>query len=454
MRIIAVALAALGGGAAGGSLACANVGDPPGGPPITTPPVVVEVRPESGAVVPDWKGAAIIRFDDVIDEMASAPSSGGGPAGLGRYVLLSPVAGPVKVGWHRSSISIEPKEGWKPGRVYHLQLLPGIVDLRHNTRKQGLTIVFSTGPAIPTAGLNGAAVLWVEQRALTPGLIRAVPVGDTVGYFALTDSAGRFRLDAIPPGHYVVFAINDLNNNRQRDRREPYDSSLVTLDTSASVTFWAFVHDTVGPRGRGADPIDSLAFRVNLTQPLDPTAPLDTARVRVVALPDSTPVAITAILTQSRYDSLVARERAVADSLRRAADTTAKGDTTRRDTTAQARRDTAQVSRAGAGRRAPAGGRDTAAHVDTSGLRRLLSQRPAPTDRIVIRVDKPLLGGRHYLARVRGLRSLSGVNGDAQAVLSVPKAAPPPPSPAHPFPPRPKAAARDTTRVRRDSTKP
>src|SRR5256885_4567397 len=201
MRLIAVALAALAGG--GGGLACANLGDRPGGPPDTTPPVVVEVRPGSGAVVPDLRGAAVIRFDDVIDEMAGSPAAGGGPAGLGRYVLLSPVAGAVKVGWHRSSISIEPKEGWKPGRVYHLHLLPGIVDLRRNVRKQGLTIIFSTGPTIPTASLAGTAVLWVEQRALAQGLIRAVPLADTVGYLALTDSVGRFRLDAIPPGRYI-----------------------------------------------------------------------------------------------------------------------------------------------------------------------------------------------------------------------------------------------------------
>src|SRR3989454_12352449 len=106
MRLIAVALAALAGG--GGGLACANLGDPPGGPPDTTPPVVVEVRPESGAVVPDLKGAAVIRVDDVIDEMAGSPAPGGGPVGLGRYQLLSPIARAQKVGWHRSAISLQP----------------------------------------------------------------------------------------------------------------------------------------------------------------------------------------------------------------------------------------------------------------------------------------------------------------------------------------------------------
>jgi hypothetical protein len=431
--------------------ACANMGDPPGGPPDTTPPAVLAARPESGAVVPGVKGAAVVQFDAVIDEMASGGGStaGGAIAGLGRYVLLSPVAGEVKVGWHRSSISVEPKEGWKPGRIYHLQLLAGIADLRRNIRKQSQSFIFSTGPAIPSANLSGATVLWIEQRALTQGLIWAKHLPDTVGYLALTDSAGRFRIDAVPPGRYVVYAIQDQNGNRRRDPREAYDSALVTADTGSaperSATLWAFVHDTLGPRGRGAEPIDSLAFRVNFTLPLDPASRLDTSRVRLVALPDSTPVPVTAVLSQAKYDSLVARERAVTDSLKRAADTT------HRDTSARARPPGARGDTIGgrgappsaAGQRAPAAARGTPSPAaDTSALRKLLSQRPIPTDRIVIRVGKPLVPNTRYHILVRGLRNLNGVIGDAQAVLTVPK--PPPP-------PRPKPAARDTTRAPRDT---
>src|SRR5256885_1362493 len=95
---------------------------------------------------------------------------------------------------------------------------------------------------------------------------------------------------------------------------------------------WTFVHDSAGPRLRTADLLDSTSLRLSFSQPLDPATPLDSARVRVFALPDSTPVAVTAVLTPAAYDSLTARESARADSLRRAADTTAK-----RDTTAQAR---------------------------------------------------------------------------------------------------------------------
>ena len=64
-------------GLACGAIACANVEPPPGGPPDTAPPQVMAVRPESGAVVRDFRQDAEIRFDEVVDEMASGtPGSG------------------------------------------------------------------------------------------------------------------------------------------------------------------------------------------------------------------------------------------------------------------------------------------------------------------------------------------------------------------------------------------
>ena len=117
------------------------MGDPPGGPPDVAPPSIVTVRPESGAVAPDWKDDAVIQFDEVIDEMAGS-SGGGGIAGIGRQIVLSPVQGDVRVSWGRTRITVKPKEGWKAGRVYHLELLPGIVDLRRNTLKTGRLIIF------------------------------------------------------------------------------------------------------------------------------------------------------------------------------------------------------------------------------------------------------------------------------------------------------------------------
>ncbi|MGH7570157.1 MAG: Ig-like domain-containing protein [Gemmatimonadales bacterium] len=396
-------------------VACANVEAPPGGPPDTAPPAIMRVVPESGAVVPALKDPAVIQFDEVIEELpagAGGPSPGAGVSGLARQVLLSPVAGEVDVSWRRSAIRIKPKEGWKRGRVYRLELQPGIADLRRNRLDSGRVVIFSTGPPLPSARVTGTALAWVEQRPLARAVIRAVLRPDTLAYLALADSGGAFTLAGIPAGEYIVYALSDPNGNRRRDRREAYDSSLVRVDSSASVVLWTFVHDSVGPRAIQAEAIDSLTFRLVFSQALDPRAPLDTGRVRVVALPDSTPVPVALVLPPKQYDSLAARERAKADSV------------------APAKRPAAPP--------AP----DTGARrPDTSAMRRLLAARPVPSDRVVVRVLQPLKPEAKYLIRVTGATNLNGVAADGQVVLTMPKRPPPP-------------APRDTTKTPRDTTPP
>jgi hypothetical protein len=391
--------------------ACAQTGDPPGGPPRTTPPAILRTVPESAAIVPDFRGDAIIQFDEVIDEAPGSSSAGGAITGLAQKIVLSPVVGDVKVSWHRQAIHVAPKEGWKPNRIYHLEVLPGIADLRRNVTKTGKTIVFSTNGPLPAAALAGTALAWVEQRVLPQAVIRAALLPDTAAYITLTDSSGHFRLQNIPPGRYQVWAIQDQNNNRRLDRREAFDTVTVAVDSTAEVLLWAFVHDTVGPRVRTVEPVDSITLRVSFTQRLDPARPPDTAAVRVFALPDTTPMGVRALYRPAQFDSLQARARAVADSLKRLQDTTARRDTSR------ARPHPTPPAAAAAG--APTRRDTTAAKVDTTRARRLLSQRPAPYDQIVIETVRPLTPGAKYLVVVHAT-GLSGVAGDGRGVVEVP----------------------------------
>jgi hypothetical protein len=223
--------------------------------------------------------------------------------------------------------------------------------------------------------------------------------------------------------------VADQNGNRLRDRREAYDSTLVTLDSTATVVLWTFAHDTIGPRLRLAEPVDSVTARLTFSQPLDPSRPPDSLGVRVLSLPDSTPLSVRALLTPADYDSLIARERAAADSIR------AARDTTRRDTTARparpdtarrpARRDTVATpaARPKVGPARPAPG-DVPA-PDTS-LRVILRQRPVPYDKLVLRLDTLFVPGEKYYVEVRGARNLNGATADGHAVLVIPKRTPPP----------------------------
>ena len=315
--------------------------------------------------------------------------------------------------------------------------------LRHNVSKDRRVIVFSTGPAIPRATISGMAVQWVEQKALTGGLIRAVPLPDTIAYLTQTDSSGAFTLQQLPPGRYAVFAVVDQNSNRLRDRREPYDSTVITLDSSATVVLWAFAHDTTGPRLRQVDALDSSAMRLTFSQPLEPALRLDSLRVRVRVLPDSAPVRVAGLFTAEDYDSLKARERAAADSIRAAKDTTAPRaprDTTGRDTS---KAPPSPAPRAPSGRPGRPGAQpQQTEQQDTAAMRLVLRQRPVPQDKLILRVDTTLAPGGRYFVEVLGTRNLNGARGEGHAVLVVPKPKPAP------------SAPQDSARAKPDTTPP
>jgi hypothetical protein len=292
--------------------------------------------------------------------------------------------------------------------------------------KRGATIIFSTGPALPHAALSGTVLQWVEQRAVARAVIRAALLPDTVAYVTLADSGGAFSLTGIPPGRYRIYAIQDQNTNRQLDARESFDSATVTLDSTRSTLFWAFTHDTIGPRLQNAEPVDSLTFRLQFSSQLDPYHVLDTTRVRLFALPDTAPAALLGVWTATRFDSIQTQERNIADSLRRAKDTTAHG---------ALKREPTPPPRGAVGARPVVAKVDTGAvRVDTARIRLLLRQRPVPTDRWVARAGRKLIPGEKYLVRVRGATNLSGVAADGQAVLTIPVPKVPP-------------AHRDTTRA-------
>ncbi len=433
-QVTGLLLVALLAGAWEASGGCASIGTPPGGPPDSAPPHIVHMQPESGAVVPNFHGDAVIQFDETVEEMASGGGGGGGggaTGGLAKQVLLSPVAGPVNVSWHRSSVTVKPKEGWKR-RVYRLEILPGFTDLRRNRSDSAKTVLFTTGPAIGHARIGGIALKWIEQTIMVRALIEAVPLPDSVGYLTLADSGGQFNLQNLAPGHYIVYATSDDNGDRRRSPREAYDSTLVTLDSSSNVALFAFPHDTVPPRPRAATFVDSITVRAEFSQALDPTTPLDTTQLKVVQLPDSMPVAVAQVLTQQQYDSLTKTMQQKAESAGAAA--------IKHDTAAAPNiRPTvpppppppppgpppaARPEPPSRGPRRAAARAQPRQPVDTALVRRLLAQRPIPSDKIIIRLAHPLKPETRYIVVIAGATNLLGKKGHGDVGFTVPKPVP------------------------------
>ena len=379
------------------------MGPPPGGPPDKVAPRLVSTSPESLGVYPDFKGSVDFQFDETLSE-GGTPSLGTGTSELERVVLLSPTTNVPEVGWHRSRLSVKPREGWRPNRVYRVELLPGVKDIRNNAEDSTVVVTFTTGAPIPTHRLAGRVIDWTTRQPGRGALIRAELLPDTLPYLILADSAGRYDLEPLPGGRYLVLAIGDQNHNRRLESRELFDSLSIDEGTTEVPALWLQPHDTVPPRIQSITVEDSTAATVEFSGPLDPYSPPPFAAFRLVALPDSVEVEGASLVSKAAEDSLRARQRAEAE----------KADTTRAKAPAptQPFRPAPPPSRPAKGAKAVA--------PDTAGLAALLAERPALQTRLVVRVPTAFAPGKKYALEITALRGLGGAVGNVRGGLAVP----------------------------------
>jgi hypothetical protein len=345
--------------------ACASPGMPPGGPVDTEAPEIVKIVPDS-AKTGTTPPAVIFRFNEVVSERPSGASS------LSALFLISPRDGEPRVNWNREEIEIKPRRGWKKNTAYTITLLPGLSDLRGNTRNTGAVTMFSTGSTIPSSRIAGILYNWAEGRIIPRnGIVQAWPRSDTtLVYVTATDSAGAFVIGTLPPGEYVVRGISDDNNNRGLDRREPWDTVGVSLRDSAQANIYAFVHDSLGARLQTVTLRDSVTIDLVFDAPIAIAQPITPAEVTVRA-PDSTSLAVVSI---------------------------------------------------------------TAPPPDTSAAARALG-RPVPPRTLTVKLIRPVLPKTTYRVRVSRITSLAGITRTGDASLMVPATLPSPPAQTKNTPP-------------------
>lgn len=375
-------------------LGCAKIEPPPGGPPDTRPPGLAAALPESLAVLPDFSGEVEFLFNETVSE-GNSPNMGIGTGDLEQLVILSPTERVPKVRWKRSRVTVQPAEGWQPDRVYRVQLLPGVMDIRRNRTDTGTVVTFTTGAPIPTLHLTGRVWDWTTARPAIGALVEAVLLPDSLRYRMLSDSTGRFDLGPLPAGSWVVFAGIDQNRNRKLDPREAWDSASVPADSAAVRELWVFPHDTIGPRIARTAVLDSVTATITFNQPLAPGQRFGPPAVRALQLPDSVASEVLSLLPKAQHDSAYPRAAAPADTGARP----------------KAPADTVAPPRAPAAPQKPP--------TDT-----LRPAREALETALLLRVREPWKAGAIYLIEVDSVRNPNGATSDTRGPLEIPKAKP------------------------------
>jgi len=379
---------------------CANIQAPPGGPPDKTPPTLASVFPDSLAVIPDFKGSVEFRFDEVISE-GSSPNTGRGTGDLEKLVILSPTNRFPDVSWHRRRITVHPAEGWKPNRVYRVELLPGISDVRQNRSKVERVVTFTTGAELPRDTLTGRVFDWKAGNPAVAALVEAILQPDSLPYRTLADSAGQFSLGPIPKGEYLVYGVLDQNRNFRRDLREAFDTVRIKSESlkAAKTELYAFVHDTLPPRILQITQMDSVTASVSFVTSLDPYQKLDSSAASVRKLPDSTVVPVVALILR---------------------DTTLGGGGG--EPMLQRRRDTTAVPKPPDTLVAPRPPDSLFGRIrGAAGFGRPAMSRPTLSDRMTLKVGTPWHPGDRFVITIKGVRTVSGRAGDVQAPLIIPE---------------------------------
>jgi Bacterial Ig-like domain len=384
------------------------MGAPPGGPEDKVPPKLLATVPESVGVYPGWHQDVEFRFDEIISE-GSSPNQGLGTGDLEKLILLSPSNRVPVIHWKRSRITVRPREGWKPDRVYRIELLPGLVDLRRNRLDTTAVLTFSTGGALPTDTLRGIAIDWPAGKVAAGALVELVHRPDSLVYRSVTDSSGRFDVGPLPHGDYLVYATIDQNHDRRRGARESYDSAVVATGPVVPA-LWLIPRDTLGPRITQITPGDSLSATINFSQPLDPHQRFDSLSVSLRRQADSSPVPFRSLLPRELDDSLQRLALARSDSIR------AARDTTRPDSLKPA-----GPPRAPLPAKPPPGFRPARAPRVDAAADSLIKSRPSLFQTLVLRVDSAFVPDSKYLIELRSVRSAAGVAATARGVLAIPK---------------------------------
>lgn len=367
--------------------ACASAGPPPGGPEDRVAPRLVRVSPDTNAVNVSAR-SAVFYFDETINDRGTDAQD------VSNMFLVSPSDGAPRIGYHRSRIEVRPRHGFRPNTAYTITLLPGLGDLRSNVMKDGASIVFSTGPTIPTARITGIAFDWVAGQPAARALIEAM-TPDSVVYLAQADSTGRFSVGPLNPGSYLVRATIDQNNNHRADRGESWDSLRVSAPSTAPVELLTASRDTLPARLATVAVLDSVTLRLTFDRLLDPAQQFPLTNFRVAGS-DSVPIALTAVRTPAQEAELgLTRQRQIADSARRA------------DSLAGRPRPPAQPAAASPQDSVPK------------------PSRPAPFTTLSLVLPRPLAPNTSYRARVSTVRALSGQATASERLFTTPRAVAP-----------------------------
>jgi uncharacterized protein (DUF2141 family) len=248
---------------------CAKVGAPPGGPEDKTGPSLIEVYPQSNAVLVPRRMTARLGFSEPVNRSS-----------VETVLFLSPDPRErVRYRWRGRALELIFLDSLEYERTYVISVGSQAKDLRGNPAGITNTIAFSTGEHIDRGRIDGwlsgvsapqTVSLWAFLLA---GDSAVNPAGRDADYRLQSGRDGRFRFEHLKAGRYRVFAVEDRNQDGrwnppgERLGIPPWDVN-VTDSTMPWVSFRPAEFDTVPAQVRKVRAVNQRQIDVRMNRPV------------------------------------------------------------------------------------------------------------------------------------------------------------------------------------------
>ena len=191
-------------------VSCAVKERPSGGPEDKTPPTVVLIEPEEGGANIPLDTEFKITFSKPMDHLKTE-----------KAIFLTPVFWEYpRMEWKGKTLTVIPPRSLDSNKTYVITIGADAEGYHRNKLGRSYSFAFSTGDKIDSCSVGG--VVYIQNRGRTVYDIWAYPLDDPenvdflmrIPEFATqVDSLGRFAINNMRAGHYLVMAIDDKNSD-------------------------------------------------------------------------------------------------------------------------------------------------------------------------------------------------------------------------------------------------
>lgn len=189
-------------------LSCANVGSPTGGPKDTTAPILVYVNPPNLTTNFD-NTEIILEFNENIRV-----------DNIQQNLLINPPLEYIEHDVKKETLTLQIKDTLLENTTYTFNFSGAVKDLNEGNKATNTILAYSTGSFIDSLSIEGIVTDNLTNKAMDNVVVAVVPYSDTINlleatprYVAITDETGNFSMNYLKKNDYLLYALEDKNNN-------------------------------------------------------------------------------------------------------------------------------------------------------------------------------------------------------------------------------------------------